>query len=103
MLSLLPIFILAPHAFSQVNSIYSLGLNTFSIMQLPRISNQDPLKYITSNFNGGVFKVNDRQISYRLIGNFVNQSIEFHDDCTNCELDKGKVTNYRIKIGFERA
>lgn len=103
MLSLLLIFILAFNAFSQANSIYSLGLNTFSMMQLPRISNQDPLKYITSNFSGGMFKVNDRQISYRLIGNFVNQSIEFQDDCTNCELDKGKITDYSVKLGFEKS
>jgi hypothetical protein len=103
LLSLLLIFILAVHAFSQVNSIYSVGLNAFSIVQLPRISNQDPLKYINTNFNGGMFKINDRQISYRLNGSFFNQSVEFQDDCTNCELDKGKVTDYQVKLGFEKS
>jgi len=103
LLSLLLIFILAVHAFSQANSTYSIGLNAFSMMQLPRISNQDPLKYITTNFNGGIFKINDRQISYHLSGSFVNQFVEFKDDCTNCELGKGKVTDYQVKLGFEKS
>jgi len=103
MLSLLLIFILAANTFSQVNSTYSLGLNTYSIMQLPRISSQDPLKYITTSFKGGMFKVSDRQISYRLTGSFVNQLVEFHDNCTNCELNKGKVTDYSVKLGFEKS
>ncbi|QNK61460.1 hypothetical protein H7F33_12900 [Pedobacter sp. PAMC26386] len=102
-LFLLLVSILAFNAHSQVNSLYSVGVNAFSIMQLPRISNQNPIKYINTSFKGGIFKVNDRQISYRLSGSFVNQSIEFQDNCTNCELDKGKVTDYSAKLGFEKS
>ncbi|KIO75483.1 hypothetical protein TH53_20180 [Pedobacter lusitanus] len=103
-LSLFLIFILALPVFSQENNIYSIGLNAISIMQLPRIANQDPLKYLTTNFNGGMFKVNDRQISYRVSGSFINnKSVQFQSDCTNCELDNGQVTDYRVKLGFEKS
>ncbi|MBB5634640.1 hypothetical protein HDE68_000525 [Pedobacter cryoconitis] len=94
---------LSLHAFSQANSIYSLGLSAFSILQLPRIADQNPLKYIHTSINGGIFKIDDRQINYRLSGRFLNQSIDFQNDCNNCNIDQGKVTDYEVKLGFEKS
>lgn len=100
--SLLLVSLFAMNAHAQSVSTYSVGFNAFSYLQLPRIADQDPLKYITTKFNGGVFKIDDRQINYRLSGRFINQSLDFKSNCTNCNLVNGKVTDYAIKLGFEK-
>lgn len=102
LLSLLLVSLFALNARSQSNSTYSVGFNAFSYLQLPRIADQDPLKYLTSKFSGGIFKIDDRQINYRLSGRFINQALDFKSDCTNCNLVNGKVTDYAIKLGFEK-
>lgn len=102
LLSLLLVSLFSLNASSQPNSTYSVGFNGFNYLQLPRIADQDPLKYITSKFNGGIFKIDDRQINYRLSGRFINQSIDFKSDCANCNLVNGKVTDYAVKLGFEK-
>lgn len=102
LLSLLLVSLFALNVYSQSASIYSVGFNAFNYLQLPRIGDQDPLKYITAKFNGGIFKVDDRQINYRLSGRFIDQSLDFKSDCTNCSLVNGKVTDYAIKLGFEK-
>lgn len=102
LLSLLLVSLFVLNARSQSGSTYSAGFNAFSYLQLARIGDQDPLKYITTKFNGGIFKIDDRQINYRLSGRFMNQSLDFKSDCTNCNLVNGKVTDYAIKVGFEK-
>lgn len=102
LLSLLLVSLFAMNARPQSGSTYSVGFNAFSYLQLPRIGDQDPLKYITTKFNGGIFKIDDRQINYRLSGRFTDQSLNFKSDCTNCHLVNGKVTDYAIKLGFEK-
>ncbi|WP_367866290.1 hypothetical protein [Pedobacter sp. WC2423] len=102
LLSLLFVSLFTLNVRSQSNSTYSIGFNAFSYLQLPGIENQDPLKYITTKFNGGLFKIDDRQINYRLTGRFIEQSVDFKSNCINCNLINGKVTDYAIKIGFEK-
>ena len=102
LLSLLFVSLFILNVRSQSNSTYSIGFNAFSYLQLPGIENQDPLKYITTKFNGGLFKIDDRQINYRLSGRFTAQSVDFKSNCKNCYLINGKVTDYAIKMGFEK-
>ncbi|WP_158795749.1 hypothetical protein [Pedobacter sp. L105] len=91
-------------AYSQLNGNYnySISLTGFTLLQNPKIFEQDPQKYITSYVNGGMVKLNDNQISYRFGGSFVQKNISFEKDCTNCNIANGKITDYTFKIGFEK-
>lgn len=91
-------------SFSQTNGNYnySIAARGFSIIQLPKLLNQTEQSYLHSYFNGGMLKFNDNQISYRLSANYLRQNLSFDNNCTNCELANGKVTDYSIKIGFEK-
>lgn len=95
---------LSTNTFSQVNPKYNftISLIGFSSLELPRIADQDQQKYVTNYFSGALLKLNDNQISYRLSGNFIHNNINFQSDCTNCNLDNGRVTDYNISIGFEK-
>lgn len=93
------------NAYSQLNGNYNytIGVRGYSLLQMPKIFDQNTQQYINSYLNGGMIKFNDNQISYRLSGSFINQSLAFNDDCTNCTLAHGKVTDYAFKLGFEKS
>lgn len=104
LLLLLICFVFSIKAFSQLNGNYnySLSLTGFSNFQNPKIFNQDPQRYVNSYANGGMIKLNDNQISYRLGGSFLQKNIDFQKDCANCDIANGKITDYTFKIGFEK-
>lgn len=82
---------------------YSLGIKAFSFEQFPKILNQtNSGDYVSSSFNGFIFKANDNQFSYRLLGNFYNKEISFKNVCEDCEQTSGKLTDYMVKTGFEK-
>lgn len=93
-------------AFSQSdgNYNYSIGIRGYSSMQLPKILNQtNSQEYLDTYLNGILVKFNDNQISYRLNGNYFRKNIQFANQCENCEIANGKVTDYSFKIGFEKS
>lgn len=91
-------------AFSQVNGNYNyaIAFKGFTIMQLPKIFNQDEQKFVIGGLNSGMIKFNDNQINYRVSGSYLNQSLSFGNDCTNCDVPNGKVKDYTFKLGFEK-
>jgi len=100
----LPCFFVPFTSFSQINGnySYSIAAKGFSVIQLPKIFNQDSERYLNSTLNGGIVKFNDNQFSYRISGNFVEKALSFDNDCSNCDLARGKVKDYAFKIGFEK-
>jgi len=103
-LSLLLVVTLSINAFSQLNGNYNYGIavKAFSVMQMPKVFNQNSQRYLNSYLNGGMIKFNDNQISYRLSGNYLHKTMIFNDDCNNCDLAQGTVTDYAFKLGFEK-
>ncbi len=97
-------FFVSLKAFSQLNGNYNytIAAKGFTVIQLPKIFNQDAQKFLTGGLNGGMIKFNDNQINYRLSGSYFNQSPSFDSGCISCDLLNGKVKDYTFKIGFER-
>ncbi|MFD0940958.1 hypothetical protein [Pedobacter boryungensis] len=93
-------------AFSQIdgNYNYSIGVRGYSSIQMPKILNQtNSQSYTNTYFNGALVKFNDNQISYRLSGNYFRKDISFYNECENCEIASGTVTDYSFKVGFEKS
>jgi hypothetical protein len=84
------------------NYDYTIAARVYSNMQMPKIFNQNTQRYIGTYFKGGTVKFNDNQISFRVTGYYLQQRMQFTDDCINCELADGKVADYAFKIGFEK-
>ncbi|EDM37200.1 hypothetical protein PBAL39_05358 [Pedobacter sp. BAL39] len=83
---------------------YSIGVRGYSLMQLPKVMNETNSSKTTSTyFNGGVFKFNDNQISYRISGSYLKASKRFFNDCSTCAEINGDVTDYFFKVGFEKS
>lgn len=92
-------------AFSQMNSDYnySISVRGYGLMQMPKMFNEtDPVKYTSTAFSGIMVKFNDNQINYRLGGSYIKQSKTFYNNCNNCEIVKGDITDYNFKVGFEK-
>lgn len=92
-------------AFSQMNSDYnySITVRGYGLMQMPKVFNEtEPIKYASTYFSGIMVKFNDNQINYRLGGSYVKQSKTFYNNCNNCEIVKGDISDYNFKIGFEK-
>jgi len=95
---------LSSFAQSSADYNYSIGIRGFSMMQLPKILNQTNTQDYTKMYaNGALIKFNDNQISYRISGNYYRDNIEFKNTCESCQITKGKVTDYSVKIGFEKS
>jgi hypothetical protein len=93
-------------AFSQIdgNYNYSIGVRGYSSMQMPKILNQtNSQDYTDTYFNGALIKFNDNQISFRLSANYFRKDISFHNECENCEIATGTVSDYSFKVGFEKS
>lgn len=92
-------------AFSQMNSDYnySITVRGYGSMQMPKLFNEtDPVRYINTYFSGLMVKFNDNQINYRLGGSYIKQSKTFYNNCNNCDIVNGDVTDYTFKVGFEK-
>jgi hypothetical protein len=101
----LPCLFMSLNSFSQINGnySYSIALKAFSIIQVPKIFNQDSERYLPGKISGGIFKFNDNQVSYRITGNFMERDLSFNNNCMNCDLARGRVKDYAFKIGFEKS
>ncbi|MBB2149924.1 hypothetical protein [Pedobacter gandavensis] len=92
-------------AVAQMNSDYnySITVRGYGLVQLPKVFNEtDPVKYTSTSFSGLTVKFNDNQINYRLGGSYIKQSKTFYNNCNNCEVVKGDITDYNFKVGFEK-
>jgi len=95
---------IAAYAQRDADYNYSIAIRGLSILQLPKVMNEtNSIKSINTYFNGGIFKFNDNQISYRLSGSYLKKSKWFFNDCETCEEIDGDVTDYFFKIGFEKS
>lgn len=105
LLSIILSCMLCINAYSQLNGNYNYTIvaRGYSLMQMPKVFEQNTQRYINGYLNGGMIKFNDNQISYRLSGNYLNQSMSFNDNCINCELAHGIVRDYAFKLGFEKS
>jgi hypothetical protein len=101
----LPYLFMSLNSFSQINGnySYSIAVKAFSIIEAPKIFNQDSERYLSGKISGGVFKLNDNQVSYRITGNFMERDLSFNNNCMNCDLAWGRVKDYVFKIGFEKS
>lgn len=89
---------------SDGNYNYSIGVRGYSLMQFPKILHQtNSQDYVDTYLNGVIIKFNDNQISYRINANYFRKDIRFTNQCENCEIAEGKVTDYSFKIGFEKS
>jgi len=105
LLSIVCVF-LCYNGFCQVdgNYNYSIGIRGYSLMQMPKILNQtNSQDYTDTYLNGFIVKINDNQISLRLNGNYFRKDVNFSNQCDNCEIAVGKMTDFGFKIGFEKS
>ena len=82
---------------------YSIGFKFLSIEEFPKIldeSNPDVLRH--SIANGFIFKINDNQISYRILGNFYSDRFSIKNEYQTTEELLGRLNDNHIKIGFEK-
>jgi hypothetical protein len=93
-------------SFAQVdgNYNYSIGIKAYSIMQMPKILQQtNPDDYSKTWLNGGIIRFNDNQMAFRISGHYLyKRDLTFSNQCDNCESAKGSLTDYAIKLGFEK-
>ncbi|MDF3076658.1 MAG: hypothetical protein K0S09_547 [Sphingobacteriaceae bacterium] len=83
--------------------LYSIGLKLLTVQQLPKFLKQvDATDFYSSSLTGLMLKVNDNQISYRLFADVYSKNHSFKNECVDCEIVDGKVTDYSVKIGFEK-
>jgi len=104
-LLIIPLLLSSLLTFAQKNgdATYSFGVRGYNYLQLPKLLNQtDGHRYINSNFSSYIIKFNDNLFSYRLNGSYLNQSLQFSNDCENCGLAQGKIKDYSFKAGFEK-
>lgn len=99
-----PLYYKSEHIKSAQNEyMYSIGLKAFSIQQMPRIlKNVNYSDFYNSYFNGLLFKFNDNQISYRVLTDYITKNLSFNNECSDCEITTGKLTDYSLKAGFEK-
>ena len=82
--------------------LYSIGLRVYELSQMPKLLKQqnDDFKewYLSSYF----FKFHDNQIRYRIGANYYKDDVKFNNVCLDCETAAGKLTDFGIKVGFEK-
>lgn len=92
--------------FAQVdgNYNYSVGLKAYNLMQLPKILQQSNTEdYKGSLVNGGIIRFNDNQMAFRISGHYLSdKTYTFSNKCDNCETAQGTLTDWAIKLGFEK-
>lgn len=105
LLTVLLILLLGDATFAQMDGDYnySIVVNGYSLMQMPKILNQkNAEKFSNFSFRGGMIKFNDNQISYRLGGSYLKENIKLVNNCVGCQEANGKMTDYSFKLGFEK-
>ncbi|MBB5439646.1 hypothetical protein HDC92_003342 [Pedobacter sp. AK017] len=105
LLTVLLILLLGNATFAQMNGDYnySIAVNGYSLMQMPKILNQkNSEKFSDFSFRGGMIKFNDNQISYRLGGSYLKSDVKLINNCVGCQEANGKMTDYAFKLGFEK-
>lgn len=84
--------------------LYSAGLRTMRIDQFPKIMKQTNAGSFKPKYlDALMIKFNDNQISYRLKGSYYYDDLSFNNDCDDCEIVKGKLTDFAFTAGFEKA
>lgn len=82
---------------------YTIAVRSYGYEQFPQVLNQaDPL-FLSSYFNGILFKYNDNQIGYRLQGNYFDRDVSFDNECKGCARASGRLQNTTIKLGMEKS
>lgn len=92
--------------FAQIdgNYNYSIGIKGYSLVQIPKILQQNNTDdYTTMWLNGGMIKLNDNQIAFRIGGHYYyKRNLTFDNQCETCETAKGNFSDFSIKLGFEK-
>lgn len=101
------LILITPFAYSQSQNdyAYSAGIRLFSYGEYPKLLNEarNDDSYHSKAFNGLIFKFNDNQISYRILGSiFSEDDYSFKNNCNECETVTGKFKEFSAKLGFER-
>ncbi len=98
--------LISSSALAQVdgNYNYSIGVKGYSMMQLPKILQQTNTDdYATMWLNSGIIRLNDNQMAFRISGHyFYKKDFTFKNQCDNCENATGNLSDYSIKLGFEK-
>jgi hypothetical protein len=82
---------------------YSVGVKLFTIDQFPKILNdENSADFKELYLNSVFFKFNDNQINYRFTGSYYKDNITFNNECIDCEIVTGELTDFTIKTGFEK-
>lgn len=82
---------------------YTLAIRAYGYEQFPQILEQVDQQFLSSYFNGILFKFNDNQISYRLQANYFDRNIAFQNGCEGCALASGQLQNTALKAGVEKS
>lgn len=94
------------HTYAQIdgNYNYSVGVKAFNMMQMPKMLQQSNTEdYKMSTANGGIIRFNDNQMSFRISGHYLSdKDYSFNNKCDNCETAQGTLTDWAIKLGFEK-
>lgn len=91
------------HAQNSSTYNYSIGLKALSVLQLPKIIDQNNAQdFNTAYANGFLIKFNDNQFSYRLNPNYYKKEIQFKNKTDESQDANGTVTDCSFKIGFEK-
>lgn len=85
------------------NYNYSIGVRSYTLMQLPKLlSETDKDNFTATPLYGGLLKINDNQISYRISVNYLDKEKAYKNNCSNCEFYMGRTKDFEAKIGFEK-
>lgn len=100
------LILISAKSFAQVdgNYNYSIGIKAFNLMQMPKILQQvNADDNIKSWANGGIIRFNDNQMAFRISGYYLyKRDVTFNNQCDNCETANGNLSDYAIKLGFEK-
>lgn len=86
------------------NYNYTIGLNSFSLVQLPKILQQKAIdQHVQMWVNGGFIKFNDNQIGIKLSGySFNDRKYAFVNQNDGAEMARGHLKDYAFRVGFEK-
>ncbi len=97
---------LSTQVYAQLDGDYnfSIGIRAFNVSQRPKLLQQvNTDAYIGSALNGAMIKFNDNQMAFRISGHYqYDRNKQFPNLCNNCETATGTLSDYGIKLGFEK-
>lgn len=83
--------------------LYTLAIRAYGYEQFPQVLEQADQQFLSSYFNGILFKLNDNQIGYRLQVNYLDRNISFDNGCQGCAFANGRLQNTAVKAGIEKS